>query len=147
MLSNNSKLVGCVEIPKSKKGEESELITTHFQTFNLADCVCFNKVYGFYLHTSSFLWRNIFPQNVPPFPDRFYKIKGDPALMILMMGKKFSIHRLDETISAYRITGQGRWSRLSEKEQLELNNVYEKIRSFWPLRQNLIYDDEISSFD
>ena len=141
VLSSHEKLVGCAGNTRViKKGKEGEIITTYFETFSLADCLSFSKSHSFYLHTSSFLWRNIFPKNIPPFPPGFYKIKGDPALMHMMMGNGFAIHRLNKIVSAYRITGEGRWSKLSEKEQQKLNDAYiRKMRSFWPLKHKVLY--------
>ena len=142
VLSKNKNLVGCGGITVCKKNDlQTNSFKPVFRTFNLADIAYFTgTIHDFYMHTGSLLWRNIYHSNITPLPPRCKQVRGDPAIMMLMMGDKLSIHNLDEIVSVYRITGKGLWTRLSSKEQKRQVIAYESVlRSLWPIQHKILF--------
>ena len=74
-----------------------------------------------YFHTSSYVWRTIFKNNLPK--AHFYNstLMGDWFLSMLF-AQHGKIHYIDQVMSCYRITSKGVWSKLNEHQKY-FNNI------------------------
>mgnify|MGYP002510237945 FL=1 len=109
------------------------------QEFSYADFLTQNS--GYY-HTATYMYRNIFRENVPPeIGDTLYR--GDtPRTMfhLLYSGKKIKV--LDFVGSAYTFEFGGIWSGLKQKQQFEYQISYQTRH-----KENVCTDFERASAD
>lgn len=136
VLENDPTLVACTgnTVIQRNKQYTEEIIYPRKARFNLMDMVLLGSRVRFYTHTSSIVWRNIYFKKDLPFPEKFYGTKGDPALMRIMLEKGHSVFNIDATLSAYNVTGSGRWSSLSDEEQKKRNAAYKnELEELLPL--------------
>lgn len=106
------------------------------------DCDYLNFLqYKFYSHTSTYMYRNIFRNNVPEvFKEPLYR--GDnPRTFLHMLWTKGKIKQLDFVGSVYLFNGKGIWSKMSSKDQVQRN-----LQMKQELCRNLLSDVERDIF-
>jgi len=85
---------------------------------------------GFYAHTSSYVWRNIFKQGYPKEMCYNQTLMGD-WLLSMLYAKNGKIKYIDKVMTCYRVTGNGIWTKLSKPQQqfrlFRANYVYDKL--------------------
>jgi hypothetical protein len=105
------------------------------------DLIRNHRQYALYVHTSSLLWRNIFYTKRGFFlPAEFEKkyATGDVMLFHMMLAQGGKISHIQETMSCYRVTGRGVWSKMSKKEQKDFNmNLKRKLSRAIPLKYKI----------
>lgn len=142
-LDSHSDFVGCscnTLIKNEVTGDET-LIQPDRNTWNLLDLILLKHKYAFYVHTTSFIWRNVYQDKEGFFPPRFEKdcFYGDVMLMHSMLGRGEKVQNIPEVMSCYRVTGRGEWTKKSEEEQAKMNSLLEeKIRRLIPIKYKII---------
>ncbi|MBS4774062.1 MAG: glycosyltransferase family 2 protein [Proteobacteria bacterium] len=84
---------------------------------------------GFYFHTSTHMYRNIFKDRISPF---FVENRGDmPRTFVTQFYTYGKVKALDFVGSVYRYNEKGIWSHMSPKEQTQKNNTFwERVADF-----------------
>jgi glycosyltransferase involved in cell wall biosynthesis len=142
-LDSHSDFVGCscnTVLKNEVTGDES-LIQPSRNTWNMFDLILLKHKYAFYVHTTSFIWRNVYQDQGSFLPPLFRKdwVYGDVMLAYLMLGKGGKIRNIPEVMSCYRVTGRGEWTKRSEEEQAKLNKLLEeKIQRLIPIKYKII---------
>jgi glycosyltransferase involved in cell wall biosynthesis len=93
--------------------------------WNYWDLILNAKRSRHYVHISSILWRNSYPDQNIPWPVEYLEsatLKGEVMLMHeILKDTGSSVILLDKVTSVYRVTGNGVWSSLTEDEKLGFN--------------------------
>jgi glycosyltransferase involved in cell wall biosynthesis len=141
-LEQQPEFVGCscnTTIIDETTGQQS-LIAPSRQEWNLLDMLVLNSRYLFYVHTSAIVWRNIHKATGFHLPPLFEKHgTGDTMLLHMMLMDGGLMKNIPESMSCYRVTGTGRWSKLSAAEQRATNEgLKTRIRRVTPRKIRLV---------
>jgi len=121
ILDSSPDLIGCAHNTEVIRdgGSRKELLVPVDQkstVVNLKDLISGRAYY----HTSSFLWRNIYSNGEPKAHFYHSSLMGDYFLSMLH-AQHGDIKYIDEVMSCYRMTGEGTWSKYSERERSQIN--------------------------
>lgn len=121
-----SRYIGCScnTVLRNEITGEDRTISPEQNTWSLLDLIRRDK--ALYVHTSSLVWRNIYRDRDTFLPPPFKKegMHGDVMLMHTMLYGGGKIRNIPETMSCYRVTGRGIWTKQSLEEQAQ---AYTKI--------------------
>ena len=142
LLNENKNYIGCScnTLVNDEVNQTKSVIEPYMDEWNLYDMINYESLYPFYVHPSGIVWRNIYRDTSSFLPPKFRipEAKGDVMLFHIMLSAGMKIRHLRETLSCYRVTGEGVWSKLSKEEQTRINNnLADMLFSLWPLKYKL----------
>lgn len=142
LLDLDQELVGCScnTYLKNEVTGITSIIRPSIESWSVFDIYCQKPRPSFYVHTSSILWRNTQLKDGFFLPKAFKNkgVYGDVMLMLLMLQNGGKMQNIDQTMSCYRYTGEGVWSKLSEQEQKAFNEtVFERAFNHFDERNKL----------
>jgi glycosyltransferase involved in cell wall biosynthesis len=116
---------------------EVRIIEPDVISWNYLDLILNSNRLRHYVHVSSILWRNSYPERNIPWPDYYCRsesLKGEVMLMHeILKDTGGSVVLYDKITSVYRLTGRGIWSSLTENQQRTANEfLMETIRKRRP---------------
>ena len=122
-LDNNPAFVGCshnTELLYEQDGKREPMIAGGSKIKSVCDIK--DLISGHcYFHTSSYVWRNLFKDGYPKEMAYNQTVMGDWFLSMLY-ARNGNIKYIDKVMSVYRITGNGRFSKL-QQYQKHLSNI------------------------
>jgi len=123
-LEQHPQFVGCscrTTIIDETTGQQG-LIAPSRDEWSVLDMLVLRRRHVFYVHTSAIVWRNIHKATGFHFPPLYEKHgTGDTMLLHMMLMNGGLMKNIPQPMSCYRITGKGRWSKLSATEQRAFN--------------------------
>ncbi len=116
-LKQNPDYVGCARafeiIAEHKESSTQEAYRITEPSWSLEDVLAGGK--NLYCHTSTWMWRKKFET---VFPDKMRNDDFAGDLMLTLFYLQYGqAGYIDEVMSCYRMTGEGKWSTLSAQEQ------------------------------